>query len=207
MLFSYVTLHLVCHALGLVSLHSAEAGLRATVLLWHSGPGTVLLYGAAALQIGLALLPIYDRRTLRMAPLNAIRIALGLVMPLALIGHFIETRHAFERFGLVPKYSRIAATSGPAARRTDSEAAGARLVHGFLGLRFAYSHSRFWRRWHLALFALALLLPVMAALGFVSMGRELTVQRAVIERQPAAGTAQRAGIEAMRESTLDGTWR
>ena len=106
-LFAYVTLHLVCHALGLVSLDAAEAGLRATVLLWHSGPGTVLLYGAAALHIGLALLAIYDRRTLRMAPLNAIRIALGVVMPLALIGHFVGTRLAFERYGLHADYTRV----------------------------------------------------------------------------------------------------
>ena len=204
LLFAYVTLHLVCHALGLVSLDAAEAGLRATVLLWHSGPGTVLLYGAAALHIGLALLAIYDRRTLRMAPLNAIRIALGVVMPLALIGHFIGTRYAFERFGLVPEYSRIAANLwAGGARGLTLGLLAPGWVHGCLGLRFAFSHSRFWRRWHQALFALALLLPVMAALGFVSMGRELTVQRSVIERQPAAGTAQRAGLEAMRESALD----
>ena len=32
-LFVYVTLHLVCHALGLVSLETAEAALRATVVI------------------------------------------------------------------------------------------------------------------------------------------------------------------------------
>ena len=75
-LFTYVTLHLSCHALGLISLDAAEAGLRATVYVWHSGPGTVLLYGAAALHVCLALLAVYERRTLRMAPLNGLRIVL-----------------------------------------------------------------------------------------------------------------------------------
>ena len=203
-LFTYVTLHLVCHALGLVSLDAAEAGLRATVRLWHSGPGTVLLYGAAALHIGLALFAIYERRTLRMAPLNALRIALGLVMPLALIGHFVGTRYAFEHFGLAPEYSRIAANlwAGGAKGLTLGLLAPG-WVHGCLGLRFAFGHGRHWRRWHLALFGAALLLPVLAGLGFVSMGRELTAQRTVIERQPAAGTAQRAGLEAMRQSAVD----
>ena len=69
-LFAYVTTHLGCHALGLVSLEAAEAALRATVLIWHSSVGTLLLYGAAAVHVGLALLAIYDRRTLRMPPLE-----------------------------------------------------------------------------------------------------------------------------------------
>jgi len=77
-LFAYVTLHLVCHALGLVSLETAEAALRATVVIWHSPPGTLLLYGAAFVHVGLALFAVYKRRTLRMPPLQALRIALGL---------------------------------------------------------------------------------------------------------------------------------
>ena len=203
-LFTYVTLHLVCHALGLVSLDAAEAGLRATVRLWHSGPGTVLLYGAAALHIGLALLAIYDRRTLRMAPLNAIRIALGLVMPLALIGHFVGTRYAFEHFGLASEYSRVAANlwAGGAKGLTLGLLAPG-WVHGCLGLRFAFGHRRLWLRLQVLLFGAALLIPVLAGLGFVSMGRELTAQRSVIERQPGPGTAERSSLDAMRENALD----
>ena len=108
-LFTYVTLHLSCHALGLVSLDVAERALRLTVLLWHSPPGTLLLYGAAAVHISLALLAVYDRRTLRMPPLQALRIVLGLTMPITLIGHFIVTRYAFERFALPAEYSRVVA--------------------------------------------------------------------------------------------------
>src|SRR5690349_13214100 len=95
-LFTYVTLHLACHALGLVSLDIAERALRATVLLWQSPPGTLLLYGAAAVHVTLALLAVYERRTLRMPPLQALRIVLGITMPIALIGHFVATRYAFE---------------------------------------------------------------------------------------------------------------
>src|ERR1700682_3084266 len=49
-LFAYVTAHLTNHALGLVSVSVAEAGLRVAVAFWHSHPGTVLLYGAAAIH-------------------------------------------------------------------------------------------------------------------------------------------------------------
>jgi len=177
-LFTYVTLHLSCHALGLVSLDLAERALRVTVVLWHSPPGTLLLYGAAAVHVCLALLAVYDRRTLRMPPLQGLRIVLGVTMPLALIGHFIATRYAFERFALAAEYSRVVV--GLWANGTSGLALGLLApgwIHGCLGLRYAFGHRRSWQRWKLVLFAAALLLPVFAAVGFVTMARELDVRR------------------------------
>jgi len=53
----------------------------------------------------------------------------------------------------------------------------------------------FWRRYRFVLFAVALLLPVLSALGFVEMGRELARQRhigsegaAVTEPEASNGT-------------------
>jgi adenylate cyclase len=202
-LFTYVTLHLSCHALGLISLDAAEAGLRATVRLWHSGPGTVLLYGAAAVHVSLALLAIYERRTLRMAPLNGLRIVLGLVMPLSLIGHFVGTRYAFEHFAMAANYSRVAAglwESGAQGLTLGLLAPG--WVHGCLGLRFAFGHRRLWRRLRMELFAAALLIPVLAGLGFVSMGRELAAQLPTVERQANPSAAQHASLDGMRHAAL-----
>ena len=203
-LFTYVTFHLSCHALGLISVETAEAGLRATVRLWHSWPGTTLLYGAAGVHIGLALLAIYDRRTLRMAPLNGLRIVLGLLMPLSLIGHFVGTRYAFEHFGLHSEYSRIAANlwSGGAQGLTLGLLAPGWL-HGCLGLRFAFGHRRLWGRFHMELFGVALLLPVLAGLGFVAMGRALEEQRAGVERQASPNGAERRALDDMRNAALE----
>ena len=203
-LFAYVTLHLSSHALGLISLDAAETGLRATVVLWHSWPGTALLYGAAAGHVGLALLAIYDRRTLRMAPLHALRIVLGLVMPVALIGHFVGTRYAFERFGLVAEYSRVVANlwaTGGLGLSLGLLAPG--WVHGCLGLRFAFGNRRMWQRLRFVLFGAALLLPVLAGLGFVVMGRELAANRAMSEVRVAPPSApQRLALADMRDTAL-----
>ena len=204
-LFTYVTLHLVCHALGLVSLETAEAALRATVVVWHSLPGTALLYGAAALHVGLALYAVYERRTLRMPPLQALRIALGLLMPLALIGHFVGTRYAHDRFGLPAEYARVAATiwaAGGQGLTLGLLAPG--WVHGCLGLRFAFGSRRGWQPLRFPLFGAALLLPVLAALGFVTMGRELTAAErapATLAVRPTAAQARELGT--MREDALD----
>ena len=86
-LFFYITAHLVNHALGLVSLQTAEAGMSIAVEVWYSLPGTVLLYGAVAVHFVMALVAVYERRTFRLPPLELIRIALGFSMPVLLIGH------------------------------------------------------------------------------------------------------------------------
>jgi adenylate cyclase len=173
-LFVYVTVHLADHALGLVSIDVAEAALALAVAVWHSLPGTVLLYGAAATHVGLALASIYERRTLRMAPLNGLRIVLGLWLPVLLIAHFTATRYAYERYGLASEYTRIVAAlwAGDAQGRQLALLAPG-WVHGCLGLRFAFGTRPLYRRSLPLLFGAALLLPVLSGLGFLSMGRQL----------------------------------
>jgi len=46
-LFTYLTGHLINHALGLVSLNAAEVGLDYATAFWQSPAGTFLLYGGA----------------------------------------------------------------------------------------------------------------------------------------------------------------
>ena len=53
-LFTYITAHLVNHALGLVSLHFAEEGLVTSAEYWSSEYGTILLYSAFSLHFFLA---------------------------------------------------------------------------------------------------------------------------------------------------------
>lgn len=205
-LFTYVTLHLAAHAFGLVSLNVAESALRVTVLFWHSGVGTILLYSAAAIHIGLALVAVYDRRTLRMPPAQALRIVLGLTMPLVLIGHFVGTRYAFERFGLPADYHRVVgnlwATSGQ-GRQLALLAPG--WLHGCLGLNFAFGSRRTWQQLRFVLFGAALLLPVLAGLGFLMMGRELAERPAAVDASqvPAAATSiESTALVDMREGVL-----
>ena len=101
-LFVYVAAHLTNHALGLISVAAAEGGLRVAIAVWHSLPGTVLLYGAAAIHISLAFVAVYERRTLRMPPIELLRIALGFGIPTLLIAHAVTTRLAFEAYGAQP---------------------------------------------------------------------------------------------------------
>jgi adenylate cyclase len=182
-LFAYVTFHLACHALGLVSVDLAQAALDLTLRVWRSPPGTLLLYGAAAVHVALALQAIYERRTLRQPAAQWVRMVLGLVMPIGLIGHFMATRYAFERYGLPGNYARV--IGGLWGRGAQGLAFGLLApgwVHGCLGLRFAFGHRAGWQRWRPVLFGFALLLPVLAGLGFVTLGRSLAEHPPVVRQ-------------------------
>ncbi|MCZ2496669.1 2Fe-2S iron-sulfur cluster binding domain-containing protein [Xylophilus sp. Kf1] len=174
LLLAYVTLHLIDHALGLVSLAAAEAMLRRVHDFWHSLPGTVLLYGAAALHVMLAFASAWERRSLRLPPTEALRILLGFSLPLLLAMHLALMRWAYERYGVDPNYARVVrGLWSPSAAAFQITMMAAAWAHGCLGLHLALRARAVWRRWLPGFVCLVVLLPVLAALGFVSMGREI----------------------------------
>jgi adenylate cyclase len=205
-LFVYVTSHLVNHALGLISIDMAERGLALGVRVWQSVPGTVLLYGAAATHLTLAFVAIYRRRTLRMPPADLLRILLGLGIPLLLIGHAVATRLAHELYGYAPEYHRVVWmlwTSNGEGRQLALLVPG--WLHGCLGLHFAFCRHRLYQRLRFVLFTGALLLPVLAGLGFLSMGKELAASpsfRATMEVIPAAAPAEGLALARLRDGAL-----
>src|SRR3974390_1325700 len=181
-LFTYVFLHLSNHALGLISLDTAEAGLRLSVLIWHSWPGTVVLYGAGIAHISLAIYSLYQRRTLWLPPAELLRIALGLWLPRLLIGHVGATRISYALFDSVPDYAHIVGglwLSNAQGRQFGLLAPG--WIHGCLGIQFAYNRTPLFRQARYVLFAIALLLPVLSGLGFVNLGREIVTSPFAVE--------------------------
>src|SRR5499427_7184649 len=206
-LFTYIGAHLTNHALGLISLGAAERGMQIAVEVWYSAPGTLLLYGAAGTHFLLALWSVYERRTFRLPPLELLRIALGFTMPVMLIGHASATRLAWELYQLPTDYAHIVTNLW----LTDSQGLQLGLLapgwlHGCLGLHFAFSHRPFYRRMRFALFAAALLLPVLSALGFVAMGRELAespdAAAAAFDYFSPTHAAQRIAIAQWRDGIL-----
>lgn len=208
-LFSYIGAHLLNHALGLVSLGTAEAGMAIAVEVWYSPVGTVLLYGAAATHFVMALWAVYERRTFRLPPLELIRIALGFTLPILLIGHAASTRLAYEMFGLSSDYARVVSNiwaTGSPGWQLGLMAPG--WLHGCLGLHFAFNRRPLYRRLRFALFAIALLLPVLSALGFITMGRELALSPAAtataLEYLSPENAAQRLAIALWKDRLLNG---
>ena len=196
LLFAYIALHLANHALGLVSLDVAERALAVAAAFWHGGVGSVLLYGAFVVHLALAFDAIYARRTLRMAPADLVRVFLGLGIPTLLIGHAVGTRLAWQIYGESTAYSRVIGSLLAA----DGQGRQLALLvpgwlHGCIGVHFALLRRPTYQRLRPVLFALALLLPVLGALGFLAMAREL--QSAAVVHALSAVTPTRASQPAL----------
>ena len=105
-LFSYVTLHYLDHALGNISVAAMEAGLVVHKAIWQSVPGAILLYSALLTHMSLGFWALYERRQFRWTRLEATQLALGLTIPFLLVDHVFGTRVALSLSGADVGYAQ-----------------------------------------------------------------------------------------------------
>jgi adenylate cyclase len=174
-LFSYIFTHLANHAMGLVGLRAAERFLEFAKGVWYSPPGTIILYGAAAAHVLLALRTVYLRQHWRLPLIEYIRLAAGFSLPLLLIGHVVTTRLAFSLYGADPRYASVVASlaaSGNEGWQLALLAPG--WLHGCLGIWLSLARMNPSREARWTYFAAAALIPCLAAAGFLTMRIELS---------------------------------
>lgn len=202
MLWVYIACHFINHSLGLISLAAAEAGLKIAAATWQSWPGTVLLYGAFGTHLTLALVGLHQRHTLRLPPLELMRILFGLTIPLLLFGHVVGTRAAYSLYGEPAQYERVVAgllSSGNTGWQLALLAPG--WLHGCMGLNVAFRHRAWFQRWRVLLIGLVVALPLCAAGGFWEMTRDVAAL-GVVTASTAMTAAQRVALGELRGNLL-----
>ena len=176
-LFTFVLTHLLNHSLGMISLEAMEAGRRAFLALWRSTPGTVALAASILLHLALALRSIYLRRHFRVPAWEALQLLFGLAIPLLVINHAVGTRLANERFGFEDSYAVLVLLfweTRPDLGLQQALLLSIAWIHGCIGLHF-WLRIRFWyARWAIPLYTFAVLIPVLALLGFAQAGKEIS---------------------------------
>jgi adenylate cyclase len=175
-LFVFVASHLVNHSLGVVSLDAMERGRLVFVAVWRNPLGSLVLYSALLVHLGLVFYSLYRRRTLRMPLWEAAQIVLGLSLPFLLATHVPATMGLARNFGLNDFYAYVLAAIyvlDPLEGAKQSLALVVAWSHGAMGLHF-------WLRlkpWYAVakpyLLAAAVLVPAWALAGFLSAGREV----------------------------------
>lgn len=174
----FVAMHLVNHAVLLLSLEDAEAMRHAFLAVWRNPVGTVVLYGSALVHFALTMQVVYRRRTLLMPAREAFQIALGLAIPLVLAEHVLGTRVYHELSGVPDTYDFVARALWVYSPMTGLRQSIATLVvwgHACLGLYFWLRFRPWFGSWAPVMLILAVLLPVLALLGFVDAGREVAM--------------------------------
>ncbi len=176
-LFVFVATHYLNHAAGMVSLDAMEAGGAAFKWVWRSLPGTVLLYGAVAVHVGLAIWATFARRTWRgITRGEALQILLGLaIVPLA-IGHVSATRGITEFWDFNDRYAYVLQAlylSGGWDGPLQLILLLVVWLHGCLGVHFWLRLRPWYPGAQLTLYTLAVLLPLAAILGYLHAGQEV----------------------------------
>jgi adenylate cyclase len=191
--------------LGLLSLQAMEQGRGLFLLLWRNPAGSSLLYGSILTHFGLALYSVYRRRSLRMPAWEALQLVLGLLIPPLLFAHVVGTAGANRFAGTEDSYALVLYilwVVEPLYALRQATVLVIAWVHGCMGLHFWLRIRPGYPRWLPLLYTAALLVPVLALLGFIQAGRtvmELAQYPASIEaltvaaRRPTGETAQMLG--------------
>ena len=216
-LFAYVSLHLLNHGLLNVSVAAADRMLLAQKALWQGPAGTALLYGALLTHAGLGVWSLYARRYAGWRPAEAWQLVLGLSIPAMLANHVMVTRAAWSLHGLNKGYvaeldALWVGGPGHAPSLWGWLQIGGLLVawaHACIGLFFLLRLRRWWPAWQAPLLALAVVIPILALLGFAAGGREVAraeadpAWRATQLPQAVAGTPdQKARLARLRNDLV-----
>ncbi len=198
----YLVTHFLNIALGLVSVKAMDGATPWLSAMWRSPPGTVLLAGALLTHFGLSLHALYRRRTLHMTKRESAQLGFGLLFPFLIVSHVVGTRIEPALTGVASTYTDQVRALWVTAPMNGGRQVLALLVgwaHGCFGFWFWLRTKPWFPRWTWLLYPAALLLPVLALLGFAEAGREIVDRAEVAAPVLNAATHALVSPDTLRE--------
>ncbi len=173
-LMTYVFFHFVNIGLGLFDPMWMNAMQDVRQFISRSLVGSVLLYGSFLTHMGLSLMSLAQRRTLQMPFHSWLQVILGLLIPLQLISHMVQTRLAHEIFDVNDRMSYLAILMWPnESIWWQSSLLLVVWVHGCIGLHLWLRLTRWWGKAVPYLIGVAVFVPAFAYAGLISEGRRM----------------------------------
>ena len=171
-LLTFATTHFLNHAVGILGVDAMEKVQDWRYGFWHSWAGTAALYGALIVHPVFALLRVVQRRTFKMPLREMLQIALGLAIPLLLVDHIISTRVMGIYFGVDESYRSVLRRLWPGLALTQSLLLLLVWTHGIIGIHFMLRARDSYRHWRDPFLLAAILIPLLAIIGFAVGARE-----------------------------------
>src|SRR5436190_7174094 len=176
-MLSYVTMHLLNHALGLVSLQTMERALGLIYPIWSQYPTQTLLYGAFLVHYALALWALWQRRTLRLRGSELAQLVLGFAIPILLARHVVANRVGDTFFHTDSGYYSFVLWALFVRQPSMGVLQLITLVvawsHAMIGLYFWLRVRPWFERMRALGLVIAVLVPVLAILGVVEAARHV----------------------------------
>src|SRR5215471_2848652 len=176
-MLAYVTMHLLNHAVGLISLDAMENVLWYIFRIWTNRPAQLLLYSSFLVHYGLALYALWERRTLRLRGSELSQLALGFAIPLLLVRHVVVTRISDSLFhtdvGYYAYLLWVYFVRSPDHGYLQMLVLVVAWAHAMVGLHFWLRVRPWYARVQAPAFAVAVLIPVLSLLGMIEAGRQV----------------------------------
>lgn len=174
-LFAFLTCHLTNLALGLHSVALMDKWRWALSGLWTGPVMRILLGSALVLHFSMALVTIYCRNTLRLAPYDMAQLVAGVLIVPLLAPHVFGIM-AYHPLGLVPTYDLVLRyfwTLSPFDGLRQVVMLVVAWLHGTIGV-YTWLRSRDGSARSLRVFyPFVVIVPVLALLGYVEAGRQV----------------------------------
>ena len=180
-LFAYVLTHNLNHALGIISVEALEAGRGVFLAFWRLEPVEFALFLALLLHVGVALVALYRRQSLRMPFWEAAQLILGLSTPPLLLLHVLGTAYASEIYDFTDSYTFVLLSLWvflPVYGVLQVVAVLVTWTHGCIGMAYWLRLKSWYPAWRPYLFAFAVTLPILALIGFADGAREAAAKLA-----------------------------
>lgn len=170
----FLTLHLLNASLGILSLSSMNAVGDILARFWSIPVFNLLLYSSFVTHIGLMFVSLYRRRSLRMPAWNLVQFGMALALPILLFAHVAGTRGSYEFLGIYKNYTGIVHIlwSNPSGVVRQYLLVILAWTHMSIGLHYWLRFKPGYSRWVPLLYPLCLIIPLLAALGFLRAGLE-----------------------------------
>src|SRR6202047_3363683 len=177
-MLAYVTMHLLNHAVGLISLEAMENVLWYIFRIWTNRPAQILLYSSFLVHYALALYALWQRRTMRLHASEMSQILLGFAIPLLLVRHVVVTRISDSFFhtdiGYYAYLLWVYFVRSPEHGVVQMLVLVVAWGHAMIGLHFWLRVRRWYARLQSAALVGAALVPVLSLLGAIEAGRQVS---------------------------------
>ena len=173
-MFSFVFIHLGNHMLGILSIEAMEAMRQITTKIIHSTAGSIVLLLSILIHFIIAMRALYSKPILKLPRWQQLQLISGIAMILLLIPHAVAVRGLHLGFNLETSYPLILQHlwHDPQVTIRQISLLIVAWLHICLGLHF-WLRTKSWYRKHLFwIYALAILWPTLALIGFVQAGYE-----------------------------------
>lgn len=173
-IFLYVTVHLLNHSMGLVSLEVME-GLRQKVSAFNKTTFVSLtLYSALLVHVLLGFQHFLTRRSFKMSAKDWVQLVTSLIIPLALLPHMLVSGYAPRYEGSKASYTLILEGSlNDGAIFFMSLFIVFVWAHGVIGITSMIKFNPVYHRNKNTILVISWLLPILAVLGAVTASKEL----------------------------------